>query len=337
VTFRPRNVVEMDNQDGYGFNEYRVLGTFREPKIFGTMTDALLTGFVEQAVRSSFNFIRRAVQAEAARRVSTNVTLVGRYSFERTRLFDERYNAEEKPQIDRFFRQFRLSSVSSAALRDTRDDPLDPTRGMLLSADYEVAARLIGSEVGFLRSYLQSFFFRQLSSARRTVLAGAARVGLATGLPREVIRTDETGRPILGPDGRPLTETVEDLPASERFFAGGSTTVRGFALDRLGTPDTIDSDGFAQGGNALIVLNAELRMHAWKDLGFVGFFDAGNVFGNVSDLRLGDIRPAAGFGLRYRSPLGPIRVDLGFNLDRQFVAGQREEPRQIHISLGHAF
>ena len=103
---------------------------------------------------------------------------------------------------------------------------------------------------------------------------------------------------------------MNDLPASERFFAGGDTSVRGYALDRLGTPETIDRNGFPLGGNAVIVLNAELRVPVWKDIGVVGFVDAGNVFNRVGDFDFGEIRPTTGFGFRYKSPIGPIRVPL---------------------------
>jgi outer membrane translocation and assembly module TamA len=157
------------------------------------------------------------------------------------------------------------------------------------------------------------------------VFAGAARIGLARGFPREVI----------GDDGLP--QTVRDIPASERFFAGGATTVRGFALDRLGTPEIIDSDGFSQGGDALLVLNAELRAALGRNISAAGFVDAGNVFARTADLRIGDIRPTAGFGFRYKSPIGPLRFDIGFNLDRQPVAGALESPRQYFFTLGQAF
>ena len=131
---------------------------------------------------------------------------------------------------------------------------------------------------------------------------------------------------------------VTDVPASERFFAGGDSTVRGFVLDRLGTEDTLNDQGFPTGGNGLVVLNAELRTPYWKGLGGVGFLDAGNVFRRASDVSLADLRPAPGFGLRYRSPLGPLRVDFGFNLDRRMLAsGTRERGTVFHISLGQAF
>jgi outer membrane translocation and assembly module TamA len=133
-------------------------------------------------------------------------------------------------------------------------------------------------------------------------------------------------------------DIVQDLPASERFFAGGDTTVRGFVLDQLGTADTLNDQGFPTGGNGLIVVNLEIRAPYWKGLGPVVFVDAGNVFKRASEVNLGDLRPAAGFGLRYRSPIGPLRVDLGLNLDPQVLPnGARERRSVYHISLGQAF
>ncbi len=138
---------------------------------------------------------------------------------------------------------------------------------------------------------------------------------------------------------------IRDLPPSERFYAGGDTTVRGFALDTLGvrhTPpqpsDTIDVNGFPTGGNALVILNAELRVPVWGGLGAVAFVDTGNVFARVVDIDLGLVRTAVGFGIRYKSPIGPLRIDLGFKVHPEtFAFGQREGLTALHISLGQAF
>ena len=139
-------------------------------------------------------------------------------------------------------------------------------------------------------------------------------------------------------DGIVTSQTVRDLPASERFFAGGDTTVRGFSLDRLGTAQTISSTGFPTGGNGEIVLNVELRIDVAKGFAGVTFVDAGNIFPNASDLDVTDLRPAAGFGVHYKSPIGPIRVELGFNLaPRELVPGVLERRTVLHISLGQAF
>jgi outer membrane protein insertion porin family len=330
-------LTEEGEQPTTDFNEYRVLGTYRQPRLFGA-NDLMITGFAEQGARTSFDFNRRGARAELARRFTATLSGSARYSLDRTEVFNETYAEEDQLLIDRLFPQVRLSTVSSSLIRDTRDDALGPTRGSLIGWDTEVAGRAIGSEVGFVKSFVQGYVFRRLPGRRSVVLATGARVGLAAGFAREVPRVDEDGNPVLGPDGEPVVDVIDDLPASERFFAGGDTTVRGFGLDQLGTPATLDDNGFPKGGNAVLVLNAELRVPIWGDLGAVAFLDGGNVFARVDDFDVGAIRGAAGFGLRYRSPIGPLRLDLGFKLDRQTLPnGEQERPTALHISLGQAF
>jgi outer membrane protein assembly factor BamA len=347
VSLRARDIVfsesgirfaEPAGESGYGFNEYRVLGQFREPRIFGTTADALVTGILDQAIRSSFNFIRRQARGEIGLRLSPRYSVTGLYSFEHNELFDEKYPEEEKPLIDRLFPQVRLSKFSGSVIRDSRSDLADADAGSLLVATTDLAARGFGSEVGFVKAYLQAFSYHRLPSARRMVLALGARLGAAQGFTREVPRIGPDGNPVLGSDGQPIVDVVKDLPASDRFFAGGDTTVRGFSLDRLGTPETINVSGFPTGGNGLIVLNTELRVNVIGAADAVMFVDAGNVFARASDLDLTNLRPAAGFGVHYRSPIGPVRVELGFNLDRrELVPGTRERGNVLHISLGRAF
>lgn len=328
-----------DREDGstnFGFNEYRVLATLRDPAAFGAI-DAQVSGYFEQAVRTSFNFRRRGLQTEFARRVRRDFTLVGRYALSHTELYNERISDEERPDIDRLFPQVRLSIFSAAARRDRRDDILDPTRGTVIGLDTDVAVRALGSEVGFVKGFGESYYYRQLPGSR-AVLAVGARVGLAKGFAREVPREID-GVPVVGPDGNPLIDRITDLPASERFFAGGDNTVRGYARDTLGDPETI-SRGFPRGGNALLIFNGELRLPVWRDIGGAVFMDVGNVFSRVSDVELAHLRPTAGFGLRYKSPIGPIRVDLGFKLDRgrfDVLPGDREPLWEFHISIGQAF
>ena len=335
VSLRSRDVIlsssgirfeEPSDESGVGFNEYRVLGTFREPRVFDTPADVLVTGILDQAIRSSFNFITREMRAEAGLRVSQRYSFAGRYSYEHTRLFDERFTDAEKPLIDRVFPQVRLSKFSGTAIRDSRNDVVDPERGTFIVLDGQTAARAIGSEVGFIRTFVQGFTYYRVPAARRTVLAFGARLGAAHGFQRIVPREDGG------------VDVVQDLPASERFFAGGDTTVRGFSLDRLGTDATISPTGFPTGGNGLVVLNGEVRVSLFGGVGAVGFLDAGNVFQRASDIDLGVLRGAAGFGISYRSPIGPIRVDLGFKLDRrELTPGRLERRSVIHFFLGQPF
>jgi outer membrane translocation and assembly module TamA len=245
--------------------------------------------------------------------------VTGTYSFRHTNLFSVQFSPDDPnaPIIDRLFPQVRLSTFGATLLRDTRNDVLDAERGWFLSVENDIAATLYGSEVGFAKTYAQAFGYRRLPGRRRAVLALAGRLGLAHGF---------------------IDDADAQLPASERFFAGGDSTVRGFSLDRLGDASTITSTGFPTGGNALVVLNAELRVAAFSNITGAVFLDAGNVFLKASDLDITNLRPAAGIGLRYRSPVGPIRVDWGFNLDRREIApGQLERGNVLHISLGQPF
>ena len=306
------------DSSGYGFTEYRVLGTFREPRVFNTAADAFLTAVVEQQHRSSFNFARRGFNAEMVRRFTPAFSLIGSYNLNETELFDEQIDPADQPLIDRLFPQVLLSSFGVAGIHDTRNDQLNPSGGHYLSANGQVAAKAIGSQVGLLKSYFTAQGFRALPATNRLVFAGSARLGMATAFARE--------------------QAGVQLPASERFFAGGDTTVRGFALDRLGTPEVIDADGFPVGGNGVIILNAELRVPVLRFLGVVGFVDSGNVFKQTTDIDLGRLRATTGFGVRVQSPVGPIRVDVGFKLDRQEITPGRLEPLNAwHISLGQAF
>jgi outer membrane protein assembly factor BamA len=348
ISFNARDD-NVDDPRGLGFGEYRVTGTFRERRAFRTDTDLLAGITAEQARRATFSFIRQTLNGEALRRLSPAISVAGRYSLEFTELLNERIPEADRPLIDRAFPQVRLSILSSGIQWDRRDNPIAPARGSLLTGDVEFALRGIGSEVGYAKTFLQASRFQSLSSNRRHIFAGRAQLGLARGFERQAQRLDADGQPVIGPDGQPIFDTVADLPASQRFYAGGSTSVRGYQLDRLGVSEILTPDGLSTGGNGLVVFNAELRTRVWEDtssrlpfvddLGLVGFLDAGNVFKNASDISLPDLRAAAGFGVRLGSALGPIRLDFGFKLRPRIIgtAGQREKGWEYHLSIGEAF
>lgn len=347
VTLRRREP-PIENPDptdtgGYGFNDYRGLFTFREPRAFNTSGDGQVTAFLEQGRRSSFTFNRKGVTADYARRIAA-FTVTGRYTYDYTKLFDEQIAAEDQLLIDRLFPQVKLSKFFGAVLRDSRDDVLDPQRGSVVGLDGSVAAKTLGSEVGFVKTFMQGFIYRRLP-VRGIVLAAGARLGVAVGfaqavpppieiagLRQEAVLTRAVDRAAAFPT------VIRELPASERFFAGGDTTVRGFALDRLGTVETLDPQGFPQGGNGMAVFNVETRAPYWKNLQFVWFLDAGNIFKQASDIRLDELRVSSGVGFRYRSPIGPLRIDWGWKLStRLLLTGGRERSNVLHISLGQAF
>lgn len=325
----------------FGFTEYRITASFREQRAFRTDADLTVDITSEQGVRTLFNFARQAFNASLLRRVSPRVTLSGRYGLDFSRLFDVGIQEADRSLIDRLFPQVRLSILSGGVLWDRRDDPVAPSTGTLMTANLEVAARSLGSEVGYAKTFFQVSAFRPLTDNRRVVFATRGQLGVARGFERTVPVEDALGAPVVDANGQPLTETVADLPASQRFFAGGGTTVRGFQIDRLGVPEILNPNGLSNGGNAVVVLNAELRAVVLKiigrDLGVVGFTDAGNVFARAGDLDVGRLRATAGLGLRFDSPIGPLRFDVGLKFRRMDVGGRRERGWEYHLSIGEAF
>jgi outer membrane protein insertion porin family len=316
--------------DLFGFSEYRVVGTYREPRAFGSRADLTGTAAVEQGVRTGFNFARKGLNAETTRRIRGGIRASVRYSFSTTRVFDFDPNLAEDQAtiIDRAFAQVRLSAFSAAFSQDTRDDLLDPQRGVFVSGDATVAARAIGSEVGFAKTFIQGFIYRNLGRPN-LVFAGGARLGVAQGFPR--LGT------VIGENGQPQVVSVRDLPISERFFAGGDTTIRGYALDLVGTPATITPAGFPVGGDAEVIFNAELRAHLFGPIGGVLFVDTGNVYPRTADLDLSNMLTSLGTGIRVKTPIGPIRLDVGFKTARRVIGGSLEPGYAIHFSIGQAF
>jgi outer membrane protein assembly factor BamA len=283
VSLRPNDdQVGKGESGGYGFNEYRALFTFREPRVFETGGELVVSAFVDQSIRSSFNLKQQGINVEWRQSFGPGAILSGGYSFNQNTLFEERFNQSDQPLIDRLFPQIGLSAFSGTALRDSRNDPFEPTRGSLISLEAKSAGRRIGSEVGFAKLLMQGFLYRRLPRSTGVVFATGLRLGFARGFSRSIVE--------IKPSGQATEMVVQNLPASERFFAGGSTTVRGFALDRLGDGSTIDQDGFPQGGNGLFIINNEIRFPIRGPIGAVAFLDLGNVFQGVNDMAVNRIR-----------------------------------------------
>jgi len=342
LSLRPRDVPEDPVLDGRGYvpSEYRAALTYQERRAFGTDTDWLFGVASEQAIRSTFNFRRQGGNVDFQRLLSLYTRASARYAIDVTKLYDVRSGLDL--EIDRAFPQVRLSTFTLSVLTDLRNDSISPTRGSFQAAEAQIAARAIGSEVGYVKLSLQATRYRTVinskaDSAGRTrpisVLALRANVGFARGFEREVTVTE--------PDGTTRTERVAEIPASQRYFAGGSTTVRGFLLDQLGTPAVLTPAGFSKGGNGLMIFNAELRTQVARIFGrrfsTALFADSGNVFAKVSDMSLRQLRGSVGFGIRYDSPLGPLRLDFGRKLSRMTFLGQRESAWEFNLSFGEIF
>ena len=203
------------------------------------------------------------------------------------------------------------SALTSSLSRDTRDDLLDARRGYFTSHSFDFAARQLGTDFPFLKYFGQ--FFRYFPLSRRDpgvrppfVFATAIRYGVLV----------------------PLSENR--FVPTDRFFAGGGATIRGFGQNEVGPKF---ADASARGGNTVLILNQELRGPLYRWIDAVFFHDAGNVMERASQLRLNDLRQAAGLGLRLRTPLLLFRIDRGWKLDRR----PGESPGGWFFSIGHTF
>lgn len=283
-----------------------VLG-YREPYLFGRKRDLYLAGFREEEARTGFGFNRTGVLAQTVTRLGDHTSLSVRYTFQATRAFDLQIPLDE---VDRQFRTYTLSGPSFSFVADRRDDALEPRRGLFLGADVQSSFQFLGG-ARFVKGFMQAATYRQVKA--RLTVAISSRLGLA--------RTFGVGEPLL-------------LPLPERFFAGGDYGPRGFKTDFAG-PLELASGGepVPTGGNALVFGGVELRYDLRPTLALAAFTDAGSVYPRVSDLDLSQVFYTAGLGVRYRTPVGPVRVDWGYKLNRR--AG--EGPYRVHITIGNAF
>jgi outer membrane protein insertion porin family len=120
------------------------------------------------------------------------------------------------------------------------------------------------------------------------------------------------------------------VPLAERFFAGGSQTIRGFELDEAGP---VDENGDPLGGEALLILNQEYRFPIWGPVRGVLFYDLGTVWATVDSIDLSELRHVLGTGVRLETPIGPIRFEYGWKVDRR----EGESPGAFYFSIGSLF
>jgi outer membrane protein insertion porin family len=214
----------------------------------------------------------------------------------------------------------RLSTIAANFTRDTRDNPLDEHKGMLQSVELDLNTIPLGSSVDFAKLILQSAYYKRI--AHDIIWANSVRIGLA--------------QPFAG----------SRVPLSEEFFTGGGNTLRGFPLDSAGPQREVPVCSSAPvsctliqvptGGNELLILNSELRipLPIKKGLSLVTFYDGGNVFPTVGFHDFTSLYSNnVGLGFRYATPVGPIRFDIGRNLNP--VPGIKAT--QYFVTIGQAF
>jgi outer membrane protein insertion porin family len=331
LSFAPRGTLELTKAnltgraDSLSFKarastiQGRALLTYLAPNYFASPNFNLrLSTFYENS-RDVQTFDSRRAEASAglSEKLSSSSSILYRYAYRHVVASNLRIAVEEIPL---FSQNTEVSEFDVNWLRDRRNSVSDASRGDFENVDVSVAMKPIGSSANFIRVFLQNSTYTPIG--RRLVFARSTRFGIQT------------------PYGHSLSS---DIPLPERFFAGGGTSLRGFGLNQAGPRDP--ATGFPIGGQAELIFNQDLRfpMHLpliGDRLGGALFYDAGNVFPSIRKFTLRTAPPAPtfdpanpnvcltnctnelsyfshtlGFEFRYGTPIGPVALDLGYQLN----------------------
>jgi outer membrane protein assembly complex protein YaeT len=313
--------------------QFRALA--RQPSLGRWQVPMSYAIFDAEEKRESFDSGQRGLQVEASRPGrSSRLGLLYTYKVVDVEDSDPAL-ASPEPSIDRIIERTEISSLTPSFSWDRRDDPLVPTRGWKLGLQSEWASSLFSAEAEFLKLFAQYTSYLNLDSLG--VVAGSLRIG------------------VIEPLGSTAADLAAQIPISELFFAGGRTTHRAYRRDLLGVPgetlflcgqednvcfdripDGQESGDFrrvAAGGTGLVLLNLDYRFPIAGSLGGTIFFDSGNVWADWGHVDLGEIRSGVGLGLRFLSPVGPLRLEVGRKLDRQPGEGSTV----VFFSFGNPF
>jgi outer membrane protein insertion porin family len=295
----------------------RVGANFHNPSFRGTSFSSDLNAsfehnsenptFTDRIAAASFQ-----LQKPLDRKKTQHLTL--RYSFSRTQITNLLIIGLIPPDQE----DVRLSTLAAIYSRDTRDNSLDAHRGSLQTLEVDLNPEVLGSSASFVKALAQVARYRRLAPSD-VIWANSVRLGFAQEFAGSFV------------------------PLSQQFFTGGGSTLRGFPLNGAGPqhlvqacPTTAPCGTFITaptGGNQLLIVNSEFRIPVpiWKGFGVVAFYDGGNVFANIGFH--GQYTNSVGGGLRYATPVGPIRFDIGHNLNTP----PGITSTQYFITIGQAF
>jgi outer membrane protein assembly complex protein YaeT len=270
---------------------------------------------------NTFSYKREEASVQLAQKYSKASTLFYRFTYRRVAV-DNATLKINPLLIPSLSQPVRLGLLSVTWVQDRRDDPVDTHRGMYNVVDVGLAENIFGSQKNFLRVLGRNSTYHALS--RKTVLARSTQFG-------EIYAFNFTGDPFAA------------IPLPEHFFGGGDTSHRGFGYLQAGPRDL--TTGFPLGGTMLFFNQTELRFPLIGDnIGGVLFHDAGNIYSTLSRFSLRQTQPniqnfdymvhAVGFGIRYKTPIGPFRVDLAYSINSPAFIGFQASSQQDLINAG---
>ena len=198
-----------------------------------------------------------------------------------------------------------VSGPMAGVVWNTSDDPFNPKKGHVVSLTLDQAGAIWGGQYSFYKITGEAKKYFDIGWS--TVFATRLKLGLADAIGAE-----------------------KNLPLFERFFSGGDKSVRGYGRRRLGP---LDSDDDPIGGLSLVEGSLEFRRPLWKELSGALFLDFGQVSRRSFDPPVDNLRFSSGFGLAYSTPVGPVRLDVGF----PFKPPRGDPSWQVHFSIGAYF
>ncbi len=252
-----------------------------------------------------------------------HVTTSLNYQYEKIKFGDIKAGAALAPEDKN---KSNLASITPSVIFDFRDNPFNPTKGSVHALILKYASTFFGSTVDMFKATAQTSWYYPLYKG--IIGAFSARGGIESSFGGKF-----------------------NIPISERFFLGGASSLRGYSYESVAP---LDSFGNPVGGDSMAIFNAEIRFPLPYNFGLVTFLDAGNAWllnKNVSAAALANgspitesgsgftntgangLRYGAGLGLRYETPVGPLRLDYGFKLNRR----PGESIGELHFTLGQAF
>jgi outer membrane protein assembly factor BamA len=328
----PRGSIEFNRRNMRGLGEtatanillsrldQRALTAYTQPHFIGSQWSSLSSFSIERTTENPLfaaSLGDLSFQVERLISRKTNTRLQIRYDFNKTSLSDVLVPDLVLSQD----RNVRLSTFSGTLIRDTRDKPLDAHHGMFGTLNLGITPTALGSSANFVRLFGQFATYKPIHSI---VFANSIRLGLAKSFAGSFV------------------------PTSQLYFSGGGTSLRSFPIDEAGPQRIVPFCSGLQnqtgcvnitvpvGGRELFIVNSEVRfpLRIMKALGGVVFYDGGNVYSAINlPNTFNNYTNTVGFGLRYATPIGPIRIDVGHNLNP--VPGIN--PTQYYITLGQAF
>src|SRR5271155_5074646 len=305
--------------------EYRVALDYSDDNFLNDRKLSLqLIGFADKT-QDINTFTSTALEGglQLVQKYSPSTTLIYRYFYRRVKASNLVSTINEE-QIPLLSQPTLVSGFGFTYARDRRDNPADATRGTFNTLDVSDAIESIGSSASFFRGYFQNSSF--YAFGRAFVFARSVRFGVEVPYGNTV----EDNAPFNPAQctAPPPEFSPPVIPLPERFFAGGGASLRGFGLNQAGPRDPCT--GFPVGGLAMLVFNQELHFpmklpYVGTKLGGTLFYDAGNVYRDASHISFSWRSPSitnisylshtVGVGFRYPTPVGPVRVDFGYQLN----------------------